>query len=48
MSNNANSKQYETIIVERAEGVVTLTFNRPERKNAVNGQMWIELHDALT
>jgi len=48
VSNNANSKQYETIIVDRAEGVVTLTFNRPERKNAVNGQMWIELHDALT
>ncbi len=33
----------ETIIVERAGGVVTVTLNRPERKNAGNGLMWQEL-----
>lgn len=39
---------YQTILVDRNEGVVTITFDRPERKNAVNGTMWIELHDVLT
>jgi enoyl-CoA hydratase/carnithine racemase len=34
----------ETIIVERHAGVVTVTLNRPERKNAANGAMWQELH----
>ncbi len=34
----------ETIIVERDSGVVTVTLNRPERKNAANGTMWQELY----
>ena len=29
----------ETLIVERKDGVVTVTMNRPERKNAANGKM---------
>ncbi len=33
----------ETIEVDRAEGVVTVTLNRPERKNAINDRMWDEL-----
>lgn len=33
----------ETILVERNEGVVTVTLNRPEKKNAVNARMWDEL-----
>jgi 2-(1,2-epoxy-1,2-dihydrophenyl)acetyl-CoA isomerase len=33
----------ETLIVERANGVVTVTLNRPEKKNAINGPMWREL-----
>jgi enoyl-CoA hydratase/carnithine racemase len=33
----------ETLIVERREGVVTVTMNRPERKNAANGAMLAEL-----
>jgi len=28
------------LLVERANGVVTLTINRPERKNAITGEMW--------
>jgi 2-(1,2-epoxy-1,2-dihydrophenyl)acetyl-CoA isomerase len=35
--------QLETLIVERDEGVVTVTMNRPARKNAANGLMWREL-----
>lgn len=33
----------ETILVDRQEGVVTVTLNRPEKKNAGNGKMWAEL-----
>ena len=31
------------LIVERNEGIVTLTINRPERKNAITGEMWVGL-----
>ncbi|HUG42246.1 MAG TPA: enoyl-CoA hydratase-related protein, partial [Longimicrobiales bacterium] len=34
----------ETLVVERApHGVVTVTLNRPERKNALNAAMFNEL-----
>jgi enoyl-CoA hydratase/carnithine racemase len=33
----------ETIDVTRSAGIVTVTLNRPAKKNAVNGQMWDEL-----
>jgi 2-(1,2-epoxy-1,2-dihydrophenyl)acetyl-CoA isomerase len=35
----------EPLIVERADGVVTLTLNRPEKKNAVTAEMWRQLAD---
>jgi len=35
----------ETILVKRDQGVVSVTLNRPERKNAANGLMWKELCD---
>lgn len=37
----------ETIIVERDAGIVTVTLNRPDRKNAANGVMWQELYAVL-
>ena len=37
----------ETLIVERKGGVVTVTMNRPERKNAANGVMLNELKDVF-
>ena len=33
----------ETIEVSRESGIVTVTLNRPAKKNAANGQMWSEL-----
>ena len=33
----------ETLQVERADGVVTVTLNKPEKKNAVDPPMWTEL-----
>jgi enoyl-CoA hydratase/carnithine racemase len=33
----------ETLLVKRDGGVVTVTMNRPERKNAANGRMLAEL-----
>ena len=38
------------LIVERADGVVTLTIDRPERKNAITGDMWrglVEIFDDI-
>jgi enoyl-CoA hydratase/carnithine racemase len=37
----------ETIDVERNEGIVTVTLNRPEKKNAANATMWNELLDVF-
>ena len=39
----AQSAQFDTLLVSRDEGIVTLTLNRPEKKNAANDQMWTEL-----
>jgi 2-(1,2-epoxy-1,2-dihydrophenyl)acetyl-CoA isomerase len=33
----------ETLSVERRDGVVTVTLQRPDKKNAMNVQMWREL-----
>ncbi len=37
----------DTLIVERKDGVVTVTMNRPERKNAANGRMLRELEQTF-
>jgi len=37
---------YETLIVERVGAIVTVTMNRPEKKNAADDTMWSELLDA--
>jgi len=38
---------YETLIVDEADHVVTITMNRPRRKNAANSVMWEELSDVV-
>jgi 2-(1,2-epoxy-1,2-dihydrophenyl)acetyl-CoA isomerase len=37
------TNELETLLVDRDDGVVTVTMNRPARKNAANGTMWREL-----
>jgi enoyl-CoA hydratase/carnithine racemase len=39
--------QSDEILVERAEGVVTVTINRPQRKNAVPQALWTDLRDVF-
>jgi len=43
------SKDLETLLIDVAgNGVVTVTMNRPEKKNAANGTMWSELRATWT
>jgi 2-(1,2-epoxy-1,2-dihydrophenyl)acetyl-CoA isomerase len=37
----------ETITVDRADGVVTVTLNRPEKLNAIDAVMWAELAETF-
>src|SRR3954468_9278464 len=37
----------ETLLVDRADGIVTVTMNRPQRKNAITAQMEHELLDVF-
>ena len=38
---------YETILFSAADGVATITLNRPDKLNALNPQMFADLSDAL-
>ncbi len=38
--------EYETILYEVADRIATITFNRPEKLNAISMQMGRELHEA--
>jgi 2-(1,2-epoxy-1,2-dihydrophenyl)acetyl-CoA isomerase len=37
----------ETLLVDQADGVMTVTLNRPEKKNAMNAMMWRDLMDVF-
>jgi 2-(1,2-epoxy-1,2-dihydrophenyl)acetyl-CoA isomerase len=41
------STTYQTVLTEQAEGVLTITLNRPESYNALNEQLKDDLLDAL-
>ncbi len=36
-----------TILAEQQDGLLTLTFNRPEKRNALNTETYLALTDAL-
>src|SRR6185437_4885274 len=42
-----SNSQAPVLLSSDCDGVRTLTLNRPERKNAINAQLWEELADAL-
>ncbi len=42
------SKAYKTILVDKADGITTVRFNRPEKKNAMSPALHREMYDALT
>ena len=38
----------KTLILERTDnGIVTVTLNRPQKKNAIDATMWVELRDVF-
>src|SRR3970040_647687 len=39
---------YETILVDRKDGVATVTLNRPKKKNAMNPKLHNEMVELLT
>jgi enoyl-CoA hydratase/carnithine racemase len=38
----------DVLLTSRDSGVLTLTLNRPRRKNALNGELWAALREQLT
>ena len=47
MSEEKQSYQYETLLVEFDDGVCVLTLNRPDKRNAMNPMLGEEVTDAL-
>jgi feruloyl-CoA hydratase/lyase len=39
---------YQTILIEKRDGVTTLRFNRPEKRNAMSPRLHREMYDALS
>ena len=37
----------DLILTENHDGVLVVTFNRPDKKNAINNAMWIGLREAF-
>ena len=35
------------VLTENRDGVLLVTLNRPEKKNAVNNEMWVALREAF-
>jgi len=39
---------YETLLVTKENGITTVAFNRPEKRNAMSPQLHIEMFELLT
>ena len=37
----------DTILAENHDGVLVVTFNRPEKKNAINSEMWVGIRETF-
>ena len=37
----------DLVLTENRDGVLVVTLNRPEKKNAINTQMWIDLRETF-
>ena len=35
------------VLTENRDGVLVITLNRPEKKNAINTEMWIALRETI-
>jgi trans-feruloyl-CoA hydratase/vanillin synthase len=42
------SKEYKTIVVDKTDGVTTVRFNRPEKKNAMSPALHRDMYDVLS
>jgi feruloyl-CoA hydratase/lyase len=40
--------EYQTLLIDKKDGVTTLRFNRPEKRNAMSPRMHREMYDALS
>lgn len=47
MSSNFPLESADDLLLDRADGIVTITLNRPSRKNSVTSRGWGHLRDAL-
>src|SRR5262249_55987273 len=41
------TKNYETVLVEKQDGITWLIMNRPEKRNAMSPQLHLDMDDAL-
>lgn len=41
-------KDFQTILIDKNDGVTTVTLNRPEKRNAMNPKLHREMYDVLT
>jgi trans-feruloyl-CoA hydratase/vanillin synthase len=43
----AATKAYETILIDKDKGITTITFNRPDQRNAMSPQLHMDMADAI-
>src|SRR4029450_1880731 len=41
------TKEYETVLIEKQDGITWLIMNRPDKRNAMSPQLHLEMDDAL-
>jgi feruloyl-CoA hydratase/lyase len=46
-SHMLDKRKYETIIVEKNDGITCVTFNRPDQRNAMSPQLHVEMDEVL-